>query len=207
VRVQPNPSYVGGTATVTYTVRNGGGQPAVGLRLQLLPPAGVPVRAFPPGCQRTSCFLGDLRPGGVAVLHMVLAPNAPLVTSVAGRLTTTGPDPNPADNAARAPMRILRPKIVAVPPIGPPGFVTSVRGTDFPPGTPVRLTWSVGITALASPSIPDASGKFAGQLLILRKDSLGPRTITASGSGFAPATTPFRVVAGSVGPPDFVQRR
>jgi hypothetical protein len=207
VSVQPNPSYVGGTATVTYTVRNRGGQPAVGLRLRLQPPAGVPVRAFPRGCQRTSCFLGDLRPGGVAVLQLVLAPDKPLGTSVAGRLTTTGPDPNPRDNVARAPMRVLRPKIVAVPPIGAPGFVTSVRGTDFPPGTPVRLTWSVGITVRASPSIPDARGRFAGQLLIVRKDPLGPRRITASGTGFAQATTAFRVVAGTVGPPDFVQRR
>ena len=31
-----------------------------------------------------------------------------------------------------------QPRIVAVPPIGPPGFVTLIRGTDFPPGVPVR---------------------------------------------------------------------
>jgi Tol biopolymer transport system component len=207
VSVQPNPSYVGGTATATYTVRNRGGQPAVGLRLALQPPAGVPVRAFPPGCDQASCFLGDLRPGGSAVVQLVLAPNKPLVTTVSGRISTAGPDSNPKDNVARARMRVLQPKIVAVPPIGSPGFVTSVRGTDFPPGTPVRLTWSAGITAAAAPAIPRADGTFAAQLLILGKDVLGPRTITASGAGFTPATTPFRVVAGAVGPPDFVARR
>jgi hypothetical protein len=207
VVVQPDPSYVGGTATVTYTVRNGGGQPAVGLRLALRPPAGVPVRAAPPGCAPTDCFLGDLPPGGVALVQLVLAPDAPGVTDVSGLLTTTGPDADPRDNAASAPMRVLLPRIVAVPPIGKPGFVTSVRGVDFPPGVPVRLLWSAGITAAAAPTIPRPDGTFAGQLLILTKDQLGPRLITASGPGFAPASTPFLVVAGSVGPPDFVMRR
>ncbi|MBB5802173.1 Tol biopolymer transport system component [Saccharothrix ecbatanensis] len=207
VVVQPNPSYVGGRATVTYTVRNGGGGLATGLRLDFALPAQVPVATLPPGCAAGGCPLPDLAPGASQVVQVVLAPNAPLETTVRGTLRTTGTDADPADNVAAAPMRVLLPRIVAVPPIGEPGFVTSVRGVDFPPGVPVRLTWSPGITAAAAPTIPRADGGFAAQLLILGKDQTGPRTITATGPGFRADPTPFLVVPGTVGPPDMVRRR
>src|SRR5262249_62053255 len=112
-----------------------------------------------------------------------------------------------ADNVASAPRRVLKPRIVAVPPIGKPGFVTLVRGIDFPPGAPVRLTWSPGITAAAAPAFPGTDFRFVAQLLILTKDATGPRTITARGPGFSPVTTPFLVVPGTIGPPDMVNRR
>jgi Tol biopolymer transport system component len=207
VVVQPNPSYVGGRATVSYTVRNGGGGLATGLRLDFELPAQVPVATLPPGCANTGCALPDLAPGASQVVQVVLAPNVPLQTTVRGTLRTTGTDADPADNVAAAPMRVLQPRIVAVPPIGEPGFVTSVRGVDFPPGVPVRLAWSPGITPAAAPTIPRPDGGFTAQLLILAKDQTGPRTITATGSGFRADPTPFLVVPGSVGPPDMVRRR
>ncbi|WP_306745512.1 hypothetical protein [Saccharothrix yanglingensis] len=208
VVVQPDPSYVGGRATVTYTVRNGGGGLATGLRLDFALPARVPVAVLPPGCSVTGCpLLPDLPPGAAQVVQVVLAPDAPLQGVARGVLRTTGTDADPADNTASAPVRVLLPRIVAVPPIGEPGFVTSVRGVDFPPGVPVRLSWSPGITASAAPALPRADGGFAAQLLILHKDSTGPRTITAAGPGFRSATTPFLVVPGSVQPPDVVRRR
>ncbi|RKT55336.1 DUF11 domain-containing protein [Saccharothrix australiensis] len=207
VVVQPVPSYVGGRATATYVVRNAGGSLATGLRLELGLPERVPVAALPAGCTATGCVLPDLGPGATQVVQVGFAPDAPLETTVRGALRTTGTDADPGDNTASAPMRVLLPRIVAVPPIGEPGFVTSVRGVDFPPGVPVRLTWSPGITAAAAPTTPRADGRFAAQLLILPKDQTGPRTITATGPGFRPATTPFLVVVGSVGPPDMVRRR
>jgi Tol biopolymer transport system component len=207
VVVQPNPSYVGGSATVRYTVRNGGGGLATGLRLDFELPAAVRVTSVPPGCTATGCALPDLPSGASSVVQVVLAPNEPLRTTVRGTLRTTGTDANPADNVASAPMVVLLPTIVAVPPIGKPGFVTSVRGRDFPPGVPVRITWSPGITAAAAPTFPRADGTFAAQLLILAKDQTGPRTITAAGPGFRSADTPFLVVSGSIGPPDMVRRR
>ncbi|WP_447009217.1 hypothetical protein [Saccharothrix hoggarensis] len=207
VVVQPDPSYVGGRATATYTVRNGSGGLATGLRLDFELPARVPVAALPPGCSNTGCALPDLPSGASQVVQVVLAPNVPLQTTVRGALRTTGTDVNPADNVATAPMRVLLPRIVAVPPIGEPGFVTSVRGVDFPPGVPVRLSWSPGITASAAATLPRPDGGFTAQLLILAKDATGPRTITASGPGFQPVTTPFLVVPGSIGPPDVVRRR
>lgn len=207
VVVQPDPSYVGGRATATYTVRNGGGGLATGLRLDLQLPERVPVAALPPGCSATGCALPDLAPGASQVVQVLFAPDTPLQTTVRGALRTSGTDADPGDNTASAPMRVLLPRIVAVPPIGEPGFVTSVRGVDFPPGIPVRLTWSPGITAAAAPVVPRPDGGFTAQLLVLPKDQTGPRTITAAGLGFRAATTPFLVVPGSIGPPDMVARR
>jgi Tol biopolymer transport system component len=208
VSVTPTPGYVGGTVTVTYTARNiNGAATATGLRLVIALPAGIPAGAVTPGCTVTGCALADLAPGGSAVTQVVLAPNAAVQTTVSGTLLSTGTDANPADNTATAPLIVLQPKIIAVPAIGKPGFVTSVRGTDFPPGAPVTLAWTPGITATAVPTRPAATGAFIAQLLVLTKDQTGPRVITASGPGFGPVTTPFLVVAGNYSPPDLVVRR
>ncbi|MFF3069845.1 hypothetical protein ACFVSN_00490 [Kitasatospora sp. NPDC057904] len=207
IAAQPNPGYVGGHVTVTYTVRNAGQALATGLRLSLGLPPGVPTEALPPGCRAGTCALADLRPGRSQVVRVVLSPVAALDTTITAELTTTGTDAEPGPHRASTPLRILQPRIVAVPPIGKPGFVTSVRGVDFPPGAPVRFTWQPGITAAAAPTYPRADGTFAGQLLILAKDETGPRTITADGPGFSPVTCPFLVVEGSIGPPGEVERR
>lgn len=208
VTARPNPGYVGGRVVVTYTVRNGRNALATGLRLRIGLPAGIPDSGPPPGCDRRwVCALPDLAPGASADVRVVLSPDKALTGHVTGDLTTTGTDADLSDNTARQRLRILRPRIVAVPEVGKPGFVTSVRGRDFPPGVPVRFTWQPGITAAAAPAVPKPDGTFIGQLLILAKDQTGPRTITATGPGFTPAKTGFLVVSGSVQPPDEVTRR
>ncbi|MFF5718275.1 hypothetical protein [Streptomyces buecherae] len=208
VRAQPNPGYVGGRVVVTYTVRNGRQALATGLRLRIGLPAGVPNNGPPPGCDADwRCALPDLRPGARTVLQVVLSPRKALTTQVTGQLTTTGTDADLGDNSDRERLRILQPRIIAVPAVGKPGFVTSVRGRDFPPGVPVRFRWKPGITAAAAPTIPKANGTFIGQLLILAKDQTGPRTITASGPGFSLVRTDFLVIYGSIQPPDEVIRR
>ncbi|NUS10029.1 MAG: hypothetical protein HOY69_01225 [Streptomyces sp.] len=208
VSAQPNPGYVGGRVVVTYTVSNGRNALATGLRLHLGLPEGIPHQSPPPGCDASFvCALPDLEPGTSTVVRVVLSPDKALTARVTGVLTTTGTDADPRDNTARQPLRILQPRIVAVPAVGRPGFVTSVRGKDFPPGAPVRFTWNRGITEAAAPTVPGRDGTFIGQLLILAKDRPGPRVITAAGPGFSPVTTDFLVVSGSVQPPDEVTRR
>ncbi|MGW2680788.1 hypothetical protein [Streptomyces sp. NPDC001436] len=205
---QPNPGYVGGRVVVTYTVLNGRNALATGLRLRIGLPDGVPHGGPPPGCdQAWTCVLPDLAPGARTVLQVVLSPDKALTGLLTGALMTTGTDADPGDNNAQQQLRILQPRIVAVPPIGKPGFVTSVRGEDFPPGVPVRFTWQPGITAAAAPTRPGRDGRFIGQLLILAKDQTGPRTITASGPGFSPVQTGFLVVSGTVQPPNETVRR
>lgn len=207
VDAQPDPGYVGGRVVVTYTVRNGRNALATGLRLRLGLPGTVPAGPLPAGCSAGECALGDLAPGGSTVVRLVLSPDKALRATITAKLTTSGTDADPGDNVARERLRILQPRIVAVPKVGKPGFVTSVRGKDFPPGARVRLSWKPGITAAAAPTVPGADGTFIAQLLILAKDQTGPRTITAEGPGFSPVTTRFLVVNGSVAPPDEVARR
>ncbi|MEV6308225.1 hypothetical protein AB0M10_06420 [Streptomyces sp. NPDC051840] len=208
VTAQPNPGYVGGRMVVTYTVRNGRNALATGLRLRLALPRGVPNSGPPAGCDASwVCALTDLDPGESTVVRVVLSPRKALTATVTGDLTTTGTDADRGDNSARQRIRVLQPRIEAVPPIGKPGFVTSVRGKDFPPGVPVRFAWKPGITAAAAPTVPLRNGTFIGQLLILAKDQTGPRVITASGPGFSPVKTDFLVVSGTVQPPDQVVRR
>ncbi|MFW6720221.1 hypothetical protein ACHZ98_08590 [Streptomyces sp. MAR4 CNY-716] len=208
VTARPNPGYVGGRVVVTYTVHNGRNALATGLRLRIGLPAGIPDNGPPPGCdERWVCALPDLAPGDSTDVRVVLSPDKAMTGYMTGKLTTTGTDADRSDNTARERLRILRPRIVAVPEVGKPGFVTSVRGKDFPPGVPVRFTWNPGITAAAAPTVPKPDGTFTGQLLILAKDQTGPRRITAAGPGFSPARTDFLVVAGSMQPPDQVTRR
>ncbi|HET6357760.1 hypothetical protein [Streptomyces sp.] len=208
VTAQPNPGYAGGRVVVTYTVRNGRNALATGLRLRIGLPEGIPNNGPPQGCDTSwVCALPDLKPRASTVVRVVLSPDKALTAQVTGELTTTGTDADRRDNTARQQLRILQPRIVAVPKIGKPGFVTSVRGRDFPPGAPVRFTWKPGITAAAAPTIPGPDGSFIGQLLILAKDQTGPRVITAKGPGFSPVTTGFLVVSGSIQPPDEVTRR
>ncbi|APU16194.1 MULTISPECIES: hypothetical protein [Actinoalloteichus] len=207
VAIDPDPSYVGGTAVVTYTVGNRGPIPATGLRLALGLPASVPLERGWPGCSATECLLGDLMPGVTIMVRVTLAPTEAIRTPVAAVLTTTGTDDDPTDNRDDALLRVLQPRIVAVPDVGDPGFVTSVRGVDFPPGTPVELTWDPGQTAPAAPTVPGGDGTFAAQLLVVPKDLLGPRVITAAGAGFGSVTTDFLVVASTMSPPDLGRRR
>jgi Tol biopolymer transport system component len=208
VTAQPNPGYVGGRVVVTYTVRNGRNALATGLRLRVGLPKGIPNNGPPAGCDTSwVCALPDLEPRASTVVRIVLSPKKALTANVTGVLTTTGTDADKGDNTARQRLRILQPRIVAVPNIGKPGFVTSVRGKDFPPGVPVRFTWNPGITAAAAPTVPKRDGTFIGQLLILAKDQTGPRVITARGRGFSPVKTDFLVVSGTIQPPGEVIRR
>lgn len=207
VRAQPSPGYVGGRVVVTYTVHNGKNALATGLRLRLGLPGRIPVATLPPGCTGGVCALPDLEPGASSVLRVVLAPDRALRTTITATLTTSGTDADRDDNVSRIPLRILQPRIVSVPEVGKPGFVTSVRGKDFPPGVPVKLTWKPGITAAAAPTRPAADGTFTAQLLIMVKDRTGPRTIIASGPGFSPVDTDFLVVTGNLVPPDEMGRR
>nr|WP_239144167.1 hypothetical protein [Streptomyces sp. SID14515] len=207
VRAQPSPGYVGGKVVVTYTVRNGRNALATGLRLKLGLPANIPAGPSPAGCAGGTCTLPDLAPGASTVVSVVLSPDKALRTTITASLTTTGTDANLRDNVSRIPLRILQPRIIAVPKVGKPGFVTSVRGKDFPPGAPVTLSWKPGITAAAVPTRPLGDGTFIAQLLILAKDETGPRDITAKGPGFSPVKTDFLVVLGTITPPDEVIRR
>ncbi|MFU8850484.1 VWA domain-containing protein [Micromonospora sp. SL1-18] len=211
VSVRGQPGYVGGDPIfVTFTVRNATRLPADNVWLDVTAPAPLlPPLTADPRCaaSRRLCLLGTLGPGTQQVITVVLPARAAVVGTVTGRLTATVRGV-PATRTAQAPVRVRAPRVRLDPTIGPPGFVTAAVGTDFPPGARVRLRWAPGITATPDTVTVDADGSFRTQVLILRKDTLGPRDLTASrvsGQAFGPvrAPEPFLVVPRGLSPPVF----
>jgi Tol biopolymer transport system component len=178
------------------TVRSVGAGPLAVTAAALTGPNPAAFTIASDGCGGTalehgqSCTIGiSFRPAaaGTSLASLVVADNDP-----AGSQTVT------LEGGT------LKPAIVLDPPIGPPGFVTTARGTNFPPGATVVLAWSAGLTATMPAVVADPSGSFTVQMLILPRDRLGQRilsgTFTAAGGGSA-QSLPFLVVPGSGQPP------
>jgi uncharacterized repeat protein (TIGR01451 family) len=203
VVVNPTPTWIGHRTTVTYTIRNVGDGTAtnVGIRPQL--PAGIPVVSRPGACGRATCALGTFPPGTVRTLTFVLVPPKKVTTTVRGSLTAN----TLTTRTVTAPLRVLQPRIEAIPAMGPPGFVTIIRGTDFPPGVRVRLSWDVGVTVAANPAVPNRNGRFDAQLQVLFRDELGVRKVSGTGAGFAQVTTDFQVILPAQQPPGLLWRK
>nr|MDT0658148.1 hypothetical protein [Micromonospora sp. DSM 115978] len=212
VAVSGQPGFVGGAdVTLTWTARNTSTRPVrnafltLDLPAALLPQNGPDGRCGPAG---TPCLLGDLGVGDQQVITVRLPARAAVEAVATGRLTGIGSGGLPVTRFARAPVRVLAPTLTVVPAIGPPGFVTRARGTDFPPGATVRLSWAPGITARPDTVVVNPDGSFVAQVLILRKDVLGPRLLGAervTGATFGPVTAdrPFLVVPRPQAPPNF----
>lgn len=210
------PGYVGGAGLpVTYTVRNLSPLPVTNAWVSLAVPASLlPVATLDPRCDAATavCRLGDLSVGGQQAFTIVVAPRAGLVDKMAGRLTATSRTGKPITRFAEAPIQIRAPSVVVNPAIGPPGFVTVAQGAEFPPGTQVRLAWDFGITTTPDTVTVGPDGTFSTQMLVLRKDAIGPRTLraelaTGTAFGTVHTTRPFLVVQRPIGPPNFDHRR
>ncbi|WP_217552819.1 DUF11 domain-containing protein [Streptomyces sp. GbtcB6] len=205
ITAAPAPAYVGGPVTLTYTVTNPAAQPATGVTLRPVIPKGLQATHWPFGCDPADgCSLGDLSPGASVAVQLIVTPTSAGTFHLAGSVTAAAmPDPAPKSSRARQTLRVLQPAVIAAPAVGPPGFVTSVRGRDFPPGVPVKLVWKPGLTAASAPVVPARNGSFTAQLLIMPGDETGARTITASGTGYTPVSTAFLVSQPVWGPPLF----
>ncbi|MFI7426475.1 VWA domain-containing protein [Micromonospora sp. NPDC049836] len=208
------PGYLGGDPLpVTFTVRNATRLPADNVWLDVAPPAPLlPLTTADPRCDAglRLCRLGTLGPGAQQVVTVLLPARAAVTATVTGRLTATVRQV-PASRVAQAPVRVLAPRVRLDPAIGPPGFVTTAIGADFPPGARVRLSWTPGITTTPDTVTVGADGSFRTPVLVLRKDTLGLRDLTAgrvAGRPFAPvrAPEPFLVVPRDLGPPVFSGR-
>jgi hypothetical protein len=113
-----------------------------------------------------------------------------------------------------SPPPVLNPTLTLSPPVGPPGTIVAVRGSDFPANVSVQVGWSQGIVGTAPPALTtDAHGAFTTTVLVYPHDELGARVLTAVSVpppgttfiGFASAS--FLVVAGAGQPSSFVWRR
>ena len=164
-----------------------------------------------PGCVPGggSCALGTVAPGQTVEVRISLAAKAALDAPVSGTVSTAGPDNDARDNTASSRVVIRQPVVKVGPDVGALGFVPRVTGTDFPPGSTVRLSWSAGISATPGLVAVGVDGKFEAQFLIFHHDLIGPRTLTVasvSGPKFGTAqSNPILVVLRTEQPP-FISR-
>lgn len=90
------------------------------------------------------------------------------------------------------------------PALGPPGVVTRLSGSNFPPGALVTITWDRGITQLLDPVAVNPDGTFTIDVLVFHHDRLGPRklAVTAGPGGppFVEHSAPFLVVPAPIQP-------
>lgn len=83
------------------------------------------------------------------------------------------------------------------PSLGPGGFVAAAKGEGFPPNVEVELRWSPGLGEFAATTAPD--GTFRVAVLVMDRDVIGPRVLTAT-AGPAAANAGFLVVPSTVQP-------
>jgi Tol biopolymer transport system component len=96
------------------------------------------------------------------------------------------------------------PQVQLDPPLGPPGVVTRLSGSNFPPGALVAISWDRGITQSLDPIAVNPDGTFTIDVLVFHHDRLGPRTLAVSaasgGPTFVENSAPFLVVAAPIQP-------
>ncbi len=200
--------YVGGRIDATVAVRNAGAA-TVPAAVRLLLPATACETPAAGGCTAGTrdVPLGLLAPGAAISVPVRLVPVAPGPATVAARALPATFDLTDRNDRAAATVSIKRPNLVVNPPIGPPGFVTSVRGNDFPPAASVRLVWSRGLTLTGRPIVVRPDGTFEAPMPVAaRDDALGHREVVAVTAELPTVTVGFLAVPSTVDPPDFAVR-
>jgi hypothetical protein len=193
------------SAAQTVTVTNTGTGP---LTITNVTPVGSAPTNFPGDYQITAntCVGAPVQPGLTCTVSVTFAPQA--VGSRPALLQFT-------DNATPGPQLVGLtgaggpPTLVALPPVAPPGAVSQVTGTGFPPGKVVVLTLDGMPQALNQPTA-SSSGTFTWPLVILPHTSHGKRQLHATVQGVPNpivVSIDFLVVPGSLQPPDFAERR
>ncbi|MEU1785511.1 VWA domain-containing protein [Streptomyces sparsogenes] len=204
----PSPRYAGRRTGARFTLTNAGPRTARNIVLTTTWPrvadSGKRTLSAPSGCTRAAPC--SLAPGE----RLTVTQSAVYRSSVRGdiRVSVTGSprDPRRADNTDTARVRVLRPSLTVTPKVARPGDVAVARGKDFPPGATVALTWKPGITAARSTVRVAGDGTFEAQVLVLRKDRLGPRKLRATVRGMERLEKPVLIVRRSLQPPDFAGR-
>ncbi|MGW4996469.1 HYR domain-containing protein [Streptomyces hydrogenans] len=204
VSLSPARTYTGRPVTARYTITNAGPDTARVTLATTWPSA--PGRALTRPDRCTTAAPCSIPPGG----RVVVTETATYQEALSGTVRATAgglpPDPETADNTATAPLRVTQPRLEVTPRVVKPGEPVTVRGTDFPPGELVRLVWSTGLTADSAPLRVGGDGRFEAQVLVLRKDRTGPRTLSAEVARLERLEEPVLVARHALQPPDFAGR-
>lgn len=217
--------YVGGKRIVRVRVRNLGPNVAQNVVLTATWPTGVvasvptPVLDPPmpplkptPGCllNGLACGLGSVLPGTDVLYEVALTAAAEGDFTLTAKVSAATIDPVLPNNQDTIELPFLQPTIRLVPAVARPGQVVLAYGENMPPGTEVVLSWGEGegIPIDAGPLTVLDDGTIRRPLLILRREQLGDRTITATSATeeFTPVTGDILIVLRSLSPPDLVGR-
>ncbi|MGW4159522.1 VWA domain-containing protein [Streptomyces sp. NPDC004788] len=205
LRLAPARAYTGRAAVATYTLTNAGPDTARGVVLDSTWPDS-PGRQLGAVSDCTAVAPCQIPPGGRLTVTQTAVYGAALTGSVQGSVRGILLDPRRGNNTATARLQVLQPRLDVTPSVLRPGETVVVRGADYPPGATVRLVWSVGLTADTSPVRVGPDGTFEAQVLVLRRDRLGPRELWAEVPRLPRLKAPVLVVQHALQPPDFAER-
>ncbi|MFI1247237.1 HYR domain-containing protein [Streptomyces anulatus] len=206
--VSPDRTYVGRPATARFTITNAGPDTATGVVLGTVwPRTGESKDRSLPGLSRcTAARPCTIAAGDRIEVTQTATYRAAVTGDVRATVRGTLPDGRAANNRDVDRLRVLKPSLTVTPQVAKPGQPVLARGKDFPPGETVRFTWNIGITADRSGVRVGRDGTFEVQVLVLRKDTLGPRVLRVEARDLPRLRKPVLVVQHNLQPPDFAGR-
>lgn len=208
VDVSPDRTYTGRPARARFVVTNAGPDPATGVVIGSAwpkPPKGKD-RSLPALTRCTTAKPCTIPAGGRIEVTQAATYRAAITGDVRATVRGTLPDRRKANNQDTDRLRVLKPSLTVTPQVAKPGQPVLARGKDYPPGATVRFTWNTGITPGGATATVGRDGTFEVQVLVLRKDKLGPRELRADSRDLDRLKKPVLVVQRNLQPPDFAGR-
>ncbi|MFD5188414.1 VWA domain-containing protein [Streptomyces sp. NPDC058357] len=208
VDVSPDRTYTGRPARARFTVTNAGPDPATGVVIGSTwpKPSQGKDRSLPALTRCTAAKPCTIPAGGRIEVTQTATYRAAVTGDVRATVRGTLPDRREANNQDTDRLRVLKPSLTVTPQVAKPGQPVLARGKDYPPGATVRFTWNTGITPGGATATVGRDGTFEVQVLVLRKDKLGPRELRADSRDLDRLRKPVLVVQRNLQPPDFAGR-
>ncbi|WP_110084957.1 HYR domain-containing protein [Streptomyces sp. NRRL WC-3549] len=208
IDLSPDRTYVGRPAQARVVVTNAGPDRATGVVVEASWPKPAKasdrtLRALTRCTQAKPCTIPA---GGRLEVTQTATYRAAITGNVRATVRGTQPDSRAANNRDTDRLRVLKPSLTVTPQVAKPGQPVLARGKDYPPGETVRFTWNIGITGDRSGVRVGRDGTFEVQVLVLRKDTLGPRVLRAQADGLPLLRKSVLVVQRHLQPPDFKGR-
>lgn len=206
--VSPDRTYVTRPAGARFTVTNAGPDTARGVVIGATWPAPEAGRdrSLQTLTRCTAAKPCTIPAGGRIEVTQTATYRTAITGDVRATVRGTVPDRSTANNRDTDRLRVLKPSLAVTPQVARPGQPVLARGKDYPPGERVNLTWNLGITADRSGVRVGRDGTFEVQMLVLRKDTLGPRVLRAGIRNLPRLQKPVLVVQRNLQPPDFKGR-
>ncbi|WP_323183892.1 MULTISPECIES: HYR domain-containing protein [unclassified Streptomyces] len=208
VDVSPDRTYTGRPARARFTLTNAGPDPATGVVIGSAwpKPSKGTDRSLPALTRCTAAKPCTIPAGGRIEVTQTATYRAAITGNVRATVRGTLPDRRKANNQDSDRLRVLKPSLTVTPQVAKPGQPVLARGKDYPPGATVRFTWNIGISPAGAVATVGRDGTFEVQVLVLRKDKLGPRKLRADSYDLDRLQKPVLVVQRNLQPPDFAGR-